>query len=385
MPRVRFEAIFHTFLHASGVDAESKDKIEPFLESMTKSFQQAYYPSKDISIDEMVIGFRGRWKFKQFNSSKPSKYHIKTFGLCESSSGYVYNLFTYYGSETGYHPSLDPSCSQAIKVFEKLLRPLEKGHHIFADRYYTSIPLLEYLCAHGFYYTGTVDVRRKFFPQELKTLRLDYLGMKWFLRQDKTLLTVAFRDKKAKKNCTVVTNDGSVATTEIRRRSGTIHKPTCIDHYNQKMNGCDRADQRVQYYGMHKRKSYKWWKKVFHFILEITVINSSIIFDERKKLQENYTKKMPLKVFKSILIEELSMHIAQHKLAREPPAPVGVVERIATGNHFMESVNKGRNCRVCSKPGKRKRTRNVCTTCTGQPHLCKSNCFMVWHTRLNLC
>ena len=109
----------------------------------------------------MVIGFHGRWQYKQFNASKQSKYHIKTFGLCDSQTGYVYNIFTYYGSQTAYHPDLNPKCSQAIKVFEKLLRPLQKGHHIFAYKFYTSMPLLRYLRSKGFHYTGTVDTRRK--------------------------------------------------------------------------------------------------------------------------------------------------------------------------------------------------------------------------------
>ena len=97
------------------VNAEKQDKIEPFLEKLCESFQRAYYPSKCLSVDEMVIGFWGRWwKKKQYDATKPSKYHIKTFGLCDSDNGYVVNLFTYYGSETGYHPDFDPSCSQSL-------------------------------------------------------------------------------------------------------------------------------------------------------------------------------------------------------------------------------------------------------------------------------
>ncbi|KAK3771434.1 hypothetical protein RRG08_011369 [Elysia crispata] len=257
MPRKRFEALFHTFLHAAGANAESQEKIEPFLNKLTKAFQTAFYPEKNLSIDEMVIGFHGRWQYKQFNASKPSKYHIKIFGLCDSQTGYVSNIFTYYGSQTAYHPDLDPKCSQAIKVFEKLLRPLQKGHHIFADRFYTSMPLLRYLRSKGFHYTGTVDTRRKDFPRDIKTLKLDFLQIKWYATQDNWLLLSAFRDKKAQKTVVVATTDGEVGTREIRRRREVIHKPSCIDEYNQNMNGCNRADQQIQYYGLHKRKSCK--------------------------------------------------------------------------------------------------------------------------------
>ena len=119
MPPKRFEAIYHTFLHTAGANAESHEKIRPFLNKLAISFQGAYYPNQKVSVDEIVIGYHVGWKFKQFNASKSSKYHIKTFGLCDSETGYVVNIFTHYGSTTAYHPDLDPKSAQAIRVFEK--------------------------------------------------------------------------------------------------------------------------------------------------------------------------------------------------------------------------------------------------------------------------
>ena len=46
MPRKRFEALFHTFLHTAEANAESQEKIEPFLNKLTKAFQTAFYPEK---------------------------------------------------------------------------------------------------------------------------------------------------------------------------------------------------------------------------------------------------------------------------------------------------------------------------------------------------
>ena len=94
MPRKRFEALFHTFLHTAGAHAERQEKIEPFLSKVTKSFQAAYYLDKQVSIDKIVIGCHARWKYKQFIASKPLKYHIKTFGLCDSQTGNMINIFT---------------------------------------------------------------------------------------------------------------------------------------------------------------------------------------------------------------------------------------------------------------------------------------------------
>ncbi len=178
-PRDRFEAIYHTMLHASDVDSVSKEKIEAFLNKLLGKFQEAYYPFCDVSIDEMVIGWKGRWKYKQYNAAKPRKHHIKTFGLCDSVTGYAYNLLIYFGKETSFNPDQSET-GQAEKIFEYLLGPLGKGHHVFADRYYTTHALIKYLNAKKMYYTGTLNINRTNFPSELKTLKLQHREVKNF-------------------------------------------------------------------------------------------------------------------------------------------------------------------------------------------------------------
>ena len=81
-PRNRLEAIYHIMLHvAPSQESHAKEKIEPFMKNLIANYQKAFYPYEDVSVDEMVIKYKGRWKNKQYNPSKPSKYHIKTFGL----------------------------------------------------------------------------------------------------------------------------------------------------------------------------------------------------------------------------------------------------------------------------------------------------------------
>jgi len=77
------ELLYSSKLHASwGEDTKSKkDKIEPFLNTLL-NFQAAFYLWEDLSIDEMVVKWKGCTKYKMYNPNKPKKYHIKTFGLC---------------------------------------------------------------------------------------------------------------------------------------------------------------------------------------------------------------------------------------------------------------------------------------------------------------
>ena len=78
-----------------------------------------------------------------YNPNKPEKYHLKTFNLCDSVTGYTFNLLIYFGADASYAGEFDKG--QSEKVFHFLMQPLGIGHHIFADRYYTTRALIDYL------------------------------------------------------------------------------------------------------------------------------------------------------------------------------------------------------------------------------------------------
>ena len=60
-PRDQFKMIYSTMLHAGSIRDEQskKDKIDPFLNMLIDKFQSAFYPERDLSLDEMVVKWRG--------------------------------------------------------------------------------------------------------------------------------------------------------------------------------------------------------------------------------------------------------------------------------------------------------------------------------------
>ncbi|GFO09423.1 PiggyBac transposable element-derived protein 4-like [Plakobranchus ocellatus] len=155
--RVGFELIFHTMFHiGTNAQAEGKDKIKPFMNALIANFNHAFYPFQKLSLDELVIGWTGRWMYKQYNAVKQKKYHIKTFGLCNASTGYVINILTYFGKNASYSQESDAHRSMAVKVFQSLLEVVGQRHHFFADRYYTKHILVNYLKENLTYYRGTL-------------------------------------------------------------------------------------------------------------------------------------------------------------------------------------------------------------------------------------
>ena len=308
-------------LHADAIgdDNSKKSKIEPFLNLLLVKFQSAFYPGENLSLDEMVIKWKGRSKYKMYNPNKPEKYHIKTFGLCDSLTGYAYNLLIYFGAETSFDDIGDTG--QSEKIFHSLLKPLGTGHHLFADRYYTTHKLTEYLIAKKTYYTGTLMANRKNFPNEIKSIKMQHMESKFYRSFDRILCCV-WKDKKARKPVIAVSTYGVKGNVDVSNKRGVITvKPTIIHDYNLSMNGCDRMDQMLSYYNAFNHKTVKWWKRIFIWSLEVAQVHSYILVCLTRDEGE---KPVNLLKYKKLLVNQLlaeadtikPLDHKQHKIAR---------------------------------------------------------------------
>lgn len=164
---------------------------------------------------------------------------------------------------------------------------------MYADRFYTSIPLLQYLHSKGFYYTGTENVHRKFFPQFLKTLGLDFIAAKWYKNDDSFLLVAAFRDKKEKKK--IVLWSQVKEKLPCRRFKGSMSSSANLS-----------ASTNITTLRMAVIVRISEW-------VIMAFINASILYDKSRVRNENY-RKLKLKEFKDRLINEILEAISEERV-----------------------------------------------------------------------
>ena len=89
----------------------------------------------------------------------------------------------------------------------------------------------------------------------------------------------------------------------VTNKSGKVTtKPDIIHDYNFSMNGCDRSDQMLSYYNNFKRRTVKWWKRLFRWCIEVTQVNAFIL---HCLTRYEGTKPFSLKKFKDKLIHQL--------------------------------------------------------------------------------
>lgn len=227
MARNRFEAILRALrFYDPDRTVAKKDKISSIITHCVKNFKEVHSPAKQLSIDEALVGFKGRISYKQYIPMKRRRFGLKLYEL--TSSGYVLNIILYTGKGT-------VECSKkghAYVVVHRLLRDyFGKGHAVYLDNYYTSIQLAESLYRRGTEITGTLRSNKVGIPDPLKKIKLRR-GETFFMRKGKLLIQKWYDKREIMMIST--RHNGSYRCVKTRF-GGLKMKPEVVTEYNEHM------------------------------------------------------------------------------------------------------------------------------------------------------
>lgn len=393
--RERFSQLFWC-LHVSPPDPVARnrtrgDKVKNIVTYLQARSMEHFTPLYECSIDESTVAFKGRVMFKCYNAMKPTKWGLRVFVLSDSRTGYVYNFEPYYGATTTNNlvrPDLPFTSRIVIHLAEKLSsgKNAGSGFHIFTDRYYTSVLLGAELKKMNMHLTGTIMGNRKGLPEGVKKgkLKLKKHDAKFFRHED-DFMVAAWKDKRDVLMFSSYCND-DIKVIERREKNNVVTqvpKPSVICEYNQYMGGVDHADQYIASY-QFSRKSVKWWRKMFFWLLEVAVVNSFLLFN--MNAANNGKKETAHRKYRETLITELVGDVRNRTtLKRSRPSTTEQEERLNKMPHFLAAhpTKKTKDCAVCSNrkvQGGRKETLYFCKTCTKKPGLHPADCFERYHT-----
>ncbi|XP_014676879.1 PREDICTED: piggyBac transposable element-derived protein 4-like [Priapulus caudatus] len=134
-------------------------KLQPVLDYIAEKFVSVYTPEREISIDESLMLWKGRLGWKQYIPIKRDRFGIKSFELCESSSGYIWKFIVYTGKEANLkRDGKLLSTSVVLDLAEDLL---DKGYKIYMDNFYSSPELAQILVDRNTDAVGTLRLNRK--------------------------------------------------------------------------------------------------------------------------------------------------------------------------------------------------------------------------------
>ncbi|RUM31931.1 MAG: hypothetical protein DSY42_02035 [Aquifex sp.] len=268
---------------------EKMNKIRIVFDHLRGKFKDAFYPYKNVNIDESLMLWRGNISFHQYIPSKLHRFGLKLFALCDCKTGFVQDIVLYTGAGTDVTD--DKSLGLSGAVVMTLMEPyLDKNHVLYVDNWYTGPALFEPLSSRETGGCGTVTKRRKHMPCFSPLPNKGDCAYK----KAKNTLAVLWKDKREVTLLTTIHHPQMVLSHNTDRSTRQrIMKPECVLDYNTNMRLVDKADAMISSIECG-RKTLKWYKKLFFHLNDVTMLNAHILFKQKTSknptLQEYVTE-----------------------------------------------------------------------------------------------
>ena len=257
--RSRFQKIIACLRFDDKKTREERKKTDKFTairevwSYFQDNMQKCYRPGSNITIDEQLLGFRGKCPFRQYMPKKPDKYGLKIWLCVDVDSHYVFNAFPYLGRQ----PTEKRQTQIGAKVVLELLKPLYgSGRNVTMDNFFTTVLLAKELQAKNLSLIGTLRKNKPEIPIEFQSSKNREVGSSLFGFQD-GLTIVSFVPKY---NKAVLLLSSKHHDSQVDNQTG---KPIIILDYNKTKGAVDTIDQLCHKYTVKKCFFYA---STFYFV-----------------------------------------------------------------------------------------------------------------------
>lgn len=326
LSRNRFQLLLKTWHFANNENVPEGDrlyKITPLIKKLLERFQAPIVPGEFICIDETLVPFKGKLKFKQYISNKRHKFGIKLFKLC-LKNGYLFDLSIYCGQEKEPNQEQTVPSSVVLKLTQNLL---DAGRTIVVDNYYTSIELASALLERNTYILGTLRSNRRNNSKNVISKKLKK-GEHIAEESNTGIFMEKWRDKR---DVIMLTTKFVPELITQRKRTGEINKPKSVVEYNKHKAYIDISDQ-MKAYNSSLRRGVKWYRKLaIELVVGSAVVNAYIIH------QEVTQNKMTITKFRESVIKDLIKSNDAFPLPSDN----------SSSEHVLEDSEKKRSCSGC--------------------------------------
>nr|CAH7725072.1 unnamed protein product [Callosobruchus chinensis] len=246
MSKDRFAVLLACLRFDNPRDRNERLKTDPtapvagIFEQFIKNCQNAYSVGSTVCIDEMLVSFRGRCKFKMFLPNKPDKYGLKLMCLTDARNGYLFNSYIYCGKDSdGRGLSEDEKkLSKPSQSVIRLARPIfQTNRNITTDNWFSSTEIARTLKENGLTFVGTMKKNKREIPANFLPNKKRGIGDSIYgFTEDLTLISYAGKKGKA----TILIS----SMHHNREDDPETGKPTIVSFYNLTKGGVDSLDEK---------------------------------------------------------------------------------------------------------------------------------------------
>jgi len=311
--------------------------------------QKVYSIGAHACVDETLIPFRGRCRFRMYMPSKPAKYGIKVICLTDAHSSYLYNAYIYVGKDSD-GATLSEEEKKFTKPTQAVIR-LSKclygsNRNITADNWFSSIELAQELLKHKVTYVGTVKSNKREIPLEFLPSRHKEVGsMMYGFTKDLTLLS--FVPKKSKSVIVLSTMHHSEFADQ------KSNKPEMISFYNSTKSGIDTLDMKCSNYSANRR-TRRWPLAIFYYLISVSCSNAYVMYLHKGKLTRfEFMKSIGISLLREHMKTRLQIPNLPDDLRKIISNTLGEEQREERGAEKIQTkersdkLEKRKNCRYC--------------------------------------
>jgi hypothetical protein len=355
LSRNRYMAIKQIIRFYDITTTETNDsliKVRKLIDHLPNVSKELFQISKEVSIDESLVAFKGRYKDLQYIPSKSAKYGIKFYAVCEPTTGYLIDWRCFADTK-----DIKTNYSETIVLRLSESAGLQPGQIIFTDRFYTSSGLANELMAQNIGFCGTLQTNRRDSPLDFKKGNnpLNKTNKGPLYKRKGELCCVSWFDKKI---VTALSNCFGKGEVTVSRRgknftggTGEIDIPGILEEYIKFMGGVDHFDQKL-HYEAYPHRSSMWPQVIWHLFKNVILNNGYTLFKSAYPTSRMTSRQFRLKIARS-LIGHSNIVIFTSELSLN----------CATRGATLIKIPKQKDCEMCKSRGIRKQVTRQCSVC----------------------
>lgn len=369
MPKRRFEFLLVVLrFDDATMRQEKQDQGDPvphistIFNKFIENSQSAFSLGTNVTIDEMLVGFRGRCKFKIYMPKKPARYGIKIMCLTDARNNYFFNAYIYSGkgSDSISLSESEKKLKIPTQAVIRLSKPIQKSNrNITADNWFSSIEVVQELQSRGLTYVGTLRKNQAEIPLCFQADKKREVNSSLYGFSNKT--TIVSYVPKQSKSVILISSMHHTKSTDI-----TSGKPEIIEFYNSTKGGVDTLDKKVANYSP-SRRTQRWPMAIFFALLDVSTVNAYILYGSYKDTPTIERADFLKQLARSLTLPQWKRRMENLKLPRELRMAIsklcGNTEETVTENDpHPDRLEKKTTCYLCPPKLKRK-TQYVCVCC----------------------
>jgi len=334
---------------------------------------QYYEPGYNVTIDELLLNFTGRYTDNLRISSKYSKRGLKIVTMCDSETFYMINAI----------PDISNVETEPLESFpsyyvRKVSEPIHNTcRNITCGTWFTSVPLVDTM-REKFSLTMVGSLRRDEIPEVPSSFKKAFVKGRYQVayHDNKTLVSY-----KTEKNKMILLLSSLHANGDIKIEN----KPEIVLYYNKTKEASNIFEQLCHEYTV-SRKTHRWPIRIFYGMMDQAAVNSFVLYtlnaDNQVMTRDKFMLDLSMTLIKPYFIERLSrpnVHISAKYLIKAFLDEHGFGERLhnlrldisnkldkQTSCHICYMIKRRftiYKCLKCNIPMCKKHTAKICQSC----------------------